>query len=379
MGSVHSYTVKTDRKPRYLVSYRDPNNKQRMKRGFTRKIDAEQYLRSVEVSKDRGEYVDPADARATVGNLGAEWLASQKAVMKPSSFRSIDSSWRVHVEPKWGNREIGGIRHSEVQSWVSGLSASMSATGVLRAYGNLAAILDVAVRDRRVTRNVARNVTLPRKRSERKTYLTHQQVTRLAEASAHPDLVYFLAYTGLRWGEATGLRLKHVNLAKRRVQVEENAVMVGTVIEVGTPKTHEIRFVPYPQFLAPAVEARVTGKREGDLLFGDGKLHMRLPNSRDGWFAAAVRRLVNADETAADEAEARGEHPPAVFPRITPHDLRHTAASLAISAGANVKAVQRMLGHASAAMTLDVYGELFDDDLDDVADALDRARRSTEC
>ncbi|MEO7069368.1 MAG: tyrosine-type recombinase/integrase [Nostocoides sp.] len=56
---------------------------------------------------------------------------------------------------------------------------------------------------------------------------------------------------------------------------------------------------------------------------------------------------------------------------VTPHDLRHTAASLAIASGANVKAVQRMLGHASAAMTLDIYAGLFADDLDSVADALD--------
>jgi integrase len=55
---------------------------------------------------------------------------------------------------------------------------------------------------------------------------------------------------------------------------------------------------------------------------------------------------------------------------LTPHELRHTAASLAVSAGANVKSVQRMLGHASAAMTLDVYSGLFDDDLDDVADRM---------
>ncbi|MBA3719445.1 MAG: tyrosine-type recombinase/integrase, partial [Nocardioidaceae bacterium] len=57
----------------------------------------------------------------------------------------------------------------------------------------------------------------------------------------------------------------------------------------------------------------------------------------------------------------------------TPHDLRHTAASLAVAAGANVKAVQRMLGHASAAMTLDVYSGLLDDDLDGVAERLDAA------
>jgi integrase len=64
-------------------------------------------------------------------------------------------------------------------------------------------------------------------------------------------------------------------------------------------------------------------------------------------------------------------HPDLV--RLVPHDLRHTAASLAISAGANVKAVQKMLGHTSAAMTLDVYADLFDDDLDAAGDALSAA------
>ena len=56
---------------------------------------------------------------------------------------------------------------------------------------------------------------------------------------------------------------------------------------------------------------------------------------------------------------------------MVPHDLRHTAASIAISSGANVKAVQRMLGHKSAAVTLNVYADLFDSDLDIAADNLD--------
>jgi Phage integrase family len=62
--------------------------------------------------------------------------------------------------------------------------------------------------------------------------------------------------------------------------------------------------------------------------------------------------------------------------QLSPHELRHTAASLAVAAGANIKAVQRTLGHASAAMTLDVYSGLFDDDLDAVADRLDVAAQS---
>jgi integrase len=64
---------------------------------------------------------------------------------------------------------------------------------------------------------------------------------------------------------------------------------------------------------------------------------------------------------------------------LTPHELRHTAASLAVAAGANVKVVQLRLGHASAAMTLDVYAGLFGDDLDALADRLDEAFRGAEC
>lgn len=78
MGSVVKYSVKPDSKPRYRVIYRDDTNKQVWKSGFKRKLDAERYLRDVEVSKDRGEYINPADARATVAKLGAEWLKSER-------------------------------------------------------------------------------------------------------------------------------------------------------------------------------------------------------------------------------------------------------------------------------------------------------------
>lgn len=63
---------------------------------------------------------------------------------------------------------------------------------------------------------------------------------------------------------------------------------------------------------------------------------------------------------------------------MTIHDLRHTAASLAVASGAHVKTIQRMLGHTSAAMTLDVYSDLFDHDLDAVSIALDAAARNAE-
>ena len=58
---------------------------------------------------------------------------------------------------------------------------------------------------------------------------------------------------------------------------------------------------------------------------------------------------------------------------LTPHELRHTCASLAIAAGANVKVLQTLLGHKTATLTLDRYGHLFPDDLDRIADTFDAA------
>lgn len=357
MGSVYAYKTGSGR--RYRVLYRRPDGSQGQKRGFPTKKEAELYLAQVETSKARGDYVNPTDAKVTVSKLGREWLESRSTVLKPSTYRSIESAWRIHVEPKWGRRAVGGIRHSEVQSWLSALAKSHSPTSVLRVHGVLAGILDSAMRDRRITHNTARELTLPKKQRGGRSYLTHVQVEALAATSRYPTIVYTLAYTGMRWGEMSGLRVKNINLNRRRILIEENAVLVNTTVHVGSPKSNESRSVPFPAFLSLPLKVASAGKRPDDLVFGDGPLHRRLPQSQDGWFAAAVKRVRKEDHT---------------FPKISPHDLRHTAASLAISAGANVKAVQRMLGHASASMTLDTYADLFDDDLDRVSAALDKAR-----
>jgi integrase len=361
MGSVHPYETSAGK--RYRVQYRTPEHSLTGKRGFRSKRDAELFLASVEIAKAKGDFVDPSASRSTIEMLGIEWLANQSH-LKPSSLRPVEIAWRVHVRPTWGRRSVGSIRHSEVQSWVTALTAGdtkpRSATTVLRAYGVLASILDVAVRDRRIASNPARGVNLPKKRRGKHRYLSHEQVQLLADHSRnHATLVLFLAYTGLRWGEATALRVQDIDLVRRRANVEENAVDVSGTIYVGTPKTNEYRSVPFPPFLTQLLAAESSEKKPAQILFGDGDQYLRQPDRRRGWYVSAIRKAQSVDPD---------------FPKVTIHDLRHTAASLAISAGANVKAVQRMLGHASAAMTLDTYADLFDDDLDAVAIALDQAR-----
>jgi integrase len=357
MGTVHPYDTTAGK--RYRVAYRKPDHSQGTKRGFRTKKEAEIYLATVEVSKSQGDYIDPTAGQVTIDRYGSEWLLGH-AHLKPSAWRSIDSAWRTWVSPRWGKWPLSSIKHSDVKSWVSEISTKRSPTTTTRAYGVLASILDSAVLDRRIHANPARGIKMPRKVRGRKVYLTHEQVEQLAaESKDNATLVYFLAYTGVRWGEATALRIRDVDLIRRRANIIDNAVAVGGSIIVGSPKTHRVRTVPFPKFVARLLTEEMENAGPDDLLFGDGRHHLALPHSKQGWFAQAVRRTQATDQS---------------FPKLTPHELRHTAASLSVAAGANVKAVQRMLGHASAAMTLDIYADLFEDDLDGVADALDAAR-----
>lgn len=374
---------------RYRVRYRTPDRRQTDKRGFTTKRDAEAFAATVEVSKLKGEYVAPALGKITVGELGPGWLKRQQGVTKPSAFHSVESAWRVHVEPKWARTQIAEITYSDVQGWITELATKRKATLVITVYSVLARILDDAVRDRRLAANPARGVKLPTRARRKNVYMTADQLHALAgEAGRYGSLVLLLGTAGLRWGEAAALRVSDVDFLKRRVVLHENAVAVGSKTHVGTLKSGKSRTVVLPSFVVDELAKTCRGKGRDELLWPSRSGgHLGPPSSHDSWLSGAVERCMKAADAArAKEIKASkgGEAVTPPFPRVTAHALRHTAASLAISAGANVKVVQRMLGHASAAMTLDVYADLFDDDLSAVADKLDEsvgkmwARRPSE-
>jgi len=355
MGSVESYETTSGK--RYRVQYRTPDHRNTMKRGFTTKRDAELFLASVEISKAKGEWVDPTKARTPVSVVAEEWFRAQVQV-KPTTR----SGYRFHLDkyvlPRWGSTRLVDVRHSDVQTWIGELSTLLGPSMVRQIHLVLAGVLRYAIRDGRLTNNPSEGIQLPRVATREHGYLTHGQVRLLAdECGAQGDVVLFLAYTGLRWGEMAGLRINRVDFVRRRLDIARAVSEPRGVIVWGTPKNHERRSVPFPALLTAALEERCAGRDPEEPVFsGADRGILRAGNYRNRVFNAAVARCIKKDET---------------FPRLTLHDLRHTAASLAVSAGANVKSVQRMLGHASAAMTLDVYADLFDDDLDDVANALD--------
>lgn len=374
MATIEPYETQSGK--RYRVRYRKPDGKQTDKRGFRRKLDAEKFAATVEVQKMSGEYVAPSLGRVTVGELAPKWLLRKEVDVAPSNFRTLDSAWRTHVQPRWGTTPVADIELDAVETWVADMGRTITdpqdpdkvirkgsgATTIVRAYGVLAGILDTAVKSKRLRSNPARGVeNLPKKTGKRHVYLTRDDVARLADEAGKDRraLVLTLAYCGIRWGELVALRVSDIDFLRRRLSVADNAVQLGVDHAVGETKSRKVRPVPVPQFVLDELSVQCKGRARGSLVFGDGTDYLPRPKSSGGWFAGAVKR--------------------AQVQAITPHDLRHTCASLAISANVNVLVLARMLGHADASVTLRVYADLFDSDLDRAASAIHAAYAPPGC
>jgi len=368
---------------RWYARYRTPAGEQRTKT-FDTKRDAERYLTQMEGAKLVGGFVDPRRARVTVGEWCDQWLDT-KTNISPKTRERYEGIISTHIKPQWHAVPLGDVTHADVQAWVSGLD--LAPASVRKVHRVFALAMALAVKDDRLAKNPAKGVTLPRVDPIEKRYLSHAAVDALA--TAVPPfwrlLVLFLAYTGLRWGEVAALRVSRLDLLRRRVIVAESVTPVRGKLVWGPTKGHRRREVPIPKFLVKDLEALIEGKGKDSLLF---------TGPRGGVLRASTFKraaLIPAAEALGlckPKLDALGRQltkkikgqdgqlidKPVFTAHFHPHEFRHTAASLAIAAGADVKVVQQMLGHKSATLTLDLYGHLFGDRLDVVADAMDTAR-----
>ncbi len=201
----------------WLVRWRDPTGAQR-KKTFSRRYEADRYRGEIERSLNTGGYIDPARARLAVGEWSKTWL--DQLQVQPSTATRYEGLLRVHVLPTWDRVPLYAVRHSDVGRWVSNLvNGGLAPATVRHAHRVFSLLLSLAVRDNRITRNPAAGVRLPRVPAKEKRFLTHEQVARLADAAGcHGLAIQVLAYTGLRFGELAALRVRHVNLTRRRVQ-----------------------------------------------------------------------------------------------------------------------------------------------------------------
>lgn len=311
-------------------------------------------------------------------------------VGKPATYRRYERELRTYVLPQFAARRIGTITKPQIAAWIADLSNGtaparykirgtdpaeyepagtmnrpLSASSVDHIHTVASAVLAWAVDTDRIPRNPASGVRLPRVTAPEHVYLSHEQVDALAtaahgitESDTDRVLILLLAYTGLRINEALAIRVSGLDLLRARAQVAETWTVDKDGKRVlGTPKTHEKRFVPLPRFLVSELQQLTAGQVLDAFVFQavrGGPIHDH--NWRTRVFNLAV------DDADLDKMD------------LTPHKLRHTAASAAIAAGADVKVIQQMLGHKDATETLNTYGHLWPDRLDEVSRALEAAR-----
>ncbi len=345
---------------KYKYGYEGPDRRWHYKT-YERREAAERWLRDHLTAMDRGEWIDPRVRRTSVAEFGERWLESTTH-LKPKTREGYESLLRLYVIPEFGRWRISDVTRASIRSWLSGLlSGGLSPSRTRQARSVLSQVLEHAVDTGALRANPARGVRVNGNSDRVMLFLDASQVARLAdEADSVEDgsgtLVYLLAFGGLRWGEAAALRRGRCDLLRSQIHVRESVSEVRGELHFGDTKTGKNRVIIVPGFLRDRLAAHMANDPAagvGAFVFADSK---EGPLRNSNWRHRVWR--------PACEAAGMPEG-------LRIHDLRHTAASLAVSAGANVKAVQRMLGHSTASQTLDRYSHLFTEDLEALADRLD--------
>jgi integrase len=415
MASIHPYLTKTS-KQRYLVAFIKPDGKPTTKRGFTGKREAQKFIDSLAVSFASGTFIPHREKellertkRNPDGTLNGystvlDWVEANAQNMSRSATtrERIEGIVEVYIRGKevvdvngketvihprsWiADIAIKDLERQHVRRWIAELQAihttrgknpnaplseqSLSASTIHKIVGVLSGSLALAVEDGYREGNPAVKSDLPPIVKQKRKYLTHEQVIRLAEeveainaaksksaqALGYGTLIYTLAYAGLRFGELAALTVEDINFETRTILVDKAVAKTLKGQVGGTTKTGNWRWVPMNATLSRLLKAQVAGKSAHELVFTGARSSTWIWNHafRLGWFNEAAALIG--------------------VPGLTPHEMRHTYASLSVAAGANIKQLSYALGHASAAMTLNVYSDLYPEDNAAVANKLDAA------
>ena len=304
------------------------------------------WLRDMDARHATGSLVDRSRAARTVAELWPAWESS-RVNLKPGTRAEDRRIGEVVILPRWGALPVGRVAREDVRAWVVELTGRYAANTVQAYVGKFRAFMSWCVRERYLVSSPVEGIELPRGRVKAHRYLEvcEFEALQLALPEHWRDAVLTAVLTGVRPGELWELRGPDVDVRRRRVRVERAVSDRTGRMLVGATKTGRGREAPLSEGLVEVLAPRATG---GGLLFTTpGGAQVRESNFTRRVWAPAVK------------VAGLGE--------LDFYDLRHTAASWAIRAGASVLAVSRMLGHATPAVTLGVYAGLFDDELDDVA------------
>lgn len=389
----HFHTSKWMKGKRWRVTWHEdtPNGPAPRAKLFAGKLEAEEYAAELEDDIRMGRYIDPRDRERRFDEVAESWLRSKKKI-KDSTWLRYRQELDTHVLPRWGSTLLGAIKRDDIDEWITKLGegtapvkfkVKKNATKLSPAsIAHVARIafggpIRYAVETRLISINPLRGVELPAiagEEIEDLNVLTLPEIEELAAEAlhfaqtdgrtadkklnrrGHDTLVRLLSYSGPRINEALALRVKDLDFDTRRAHIRRTWTKTKTgARQLGPPKTWERRSIPLPAFLIPELRTLVDGHTPDTFVF---RADRGGAIDHKNWYNRVWKKATESTGLSS----------------LKIHDLRHTAASLAIASGADVKVVQQMLGHKDASETLNTYSHLWPDRLDEVMDAVTEAR-----
>jgi integrase len=358
---------------RWLAVWHDPSGRECSKT-FPVKESADKCWSAMETDVARGGYVDPKAGNEKIGDVGRRWLRSR--VVDPRSIVIYETSWRLHVEPVFGNRPVGSVRPSEIQAWLADLGEKHLNSTLVTAYIVLRGLLELAVADGQLKDNPARSrvVTKPSSRSTEKVRIWPDAVVG-SIIDVHPEELRLLPVLevgcGIRVSEGLGMSEADFDFEEHMLHVRRQVKRVRTQHIFGLPKNDRERAVPMPtwveamarqhfrQFPASPVTLpweKVTGQLVTvQLAFtrADGSFIRYRDYSQHVWKPGLVRAGIIPAPTGTSRSLKY-----ATTRREGPHQLRHFYASVMLNDGASITELAEYPGHQDPAVTLRIYGHL---------------------
>lgn len=332
---------------RWRARYRDGSGKEHA-RHFPRKVDAQQWLNGVTASVVTGAYVDPRAGTVTFRQFFDEW--SQRQIWTKGTTRA--NGLTVRSVP-FADMELRRIRRSHVESWIKQMNQDgLAALTILSRVRNVRTILRAAVRDRVIASDPSEGVVLPRRRrAAHAMEVPSPEAVRAVYDNAEPWFRAFIglaAFAGLRLGEASAVQVGDIDFLRRSLTVSRQVQReAGHELEIRAPKYGSERTVYLPDGLLQILSAHIADVG----VYGEDQWLFAGEHGQP----AKPRRISYAwDKTV--KAAGVG--------KMNIHSLRHFFASGLIASGCDVVTVQRALGHASPAVTLNTYSHLWPDAAD---------------
>jgi len=319
---------------------------------FARKKDAEAALRDALGKLEAGTWTSPT--RVKLREYLEEWLVGASTTRSPNTLALYRTHVEAYIIPALGDVLLRDLSPGQINDFYSKQRKRLSATTVRHSHSVLRCALGDAVRHGLIARNPASLAKPPKPQKRAMHTWTGVELGRFLAAVKDDPLypVWLLsATTGMRRGEVLGLKWRNVDLDAGRLSVSGSVVLIDnrpTLVETNK-SARSRRSVALDTWTVTALKAQRARQAEERLALGANYF------DRDLVFARPTGDPLHPIEvTRAFAARARSLD----LPRIRYHDLRHTWASLALSAGEHPKVVQERLGHSTIALTLDTYSHL---------------------